>query len=251
MIIGTTTEEFTIMAACDSVYLRDHAKGFITSCALAQNNVHIHVTNPSEEDNKYLQFLCEGYKILYPEGHMTTSHDNMDTSSFTKSERRTFYACNRYIVVPDVVKCNVLILDIDCFVMSNIVPFEEDVGLYLRKPIGNDKWEIEGNKLAAGAVYVNKNHLDFIGYTKEVILDHISRREMRWFLDQLALIRAYDHFPEKKYVTITEKFLDWSFRKNSKIWTGKGSKKSLDATYGAKHKEFKNKFPLNEKEYFK
>lgn len=244
MIIGSTTEEFTIFAACDSKYLRDHAKGFITSCALAQNNVHIHVTNPSEEDNKYLQFLCEGYKILYPEGHMTTSYDTIDISSYDKAQRRTFYACNRYLVVPDVVKCDVLILDIDCFVMSNIVPFEEDVGLYLRRALGKDKWELEGGRLAAGAVYVNRNHLDFIAHTRDTIQTYLDKKEIRWFLDQVALIRAYDNFPEKNYVTITEKFLDWTFRKGSKVWTGKGSKKSLDAIYGAKHKEFKKKFPL-------
>jgi hypothetical protein len=245
VIIGNTTEKFTIFAACDSKYLLDHAKGFITSCALAKNNVHLHVTGPSQNDHKYLSFLSKGYKILSPETDMTTSYDDFDVSAYSPAQRKTFYACNRYMVAPDVVKCDVLILDIDCFIMSNIEPFKADVGIFFRGGTdGKDKWEREGNLLAAGALYVAKNHLDFIIYTKNIIQEYIDKQEIRWFLDQVALIRAYKNFPNKNYATITNEFLDWDFKEKTKVWTGKGSRKSLNPVYGHQHKEFKKKFPL-------
>lgn len=246
MIYGETTEEFTIFAACDSVYLWDHGKGFVCSCALAKNNVHIHVSSASGKDRKYLKFLEEGYKILYPDGHFTSSYDEVDLGGKNAQERKTYFACNRFLIADQVIKCDVLILDIDCFLMSHIEPFDGDVGLFFRERRKDaSPWNEEGNLVAAGAVYCSKHHLDFFSKVKEII----NENDFKWFLDQVALIRAYQVLNDKKYITIGEKFLDWSFRKNSKIWTGKGTKKSLDPTYSAKHKEFRKKFPISEKNY--
>ncbi|NBP59166.1 hypothetical protein EBU71_21965 [bacterium] len=192
MIYGETTEEFTIFAACDSVYLWDHGKGFVCSCALAKNNVHIHVSSASGKDRKYLKFLEEGYKILYPDGHFTSSYDEVDLGGKNAQERKTYFACNRFY----------------------IEPFDGDVGLFFRERRKDaSPWNEEGNLVAAGAVYCSKHHLDFFSKVKEII----NENDFKWFLDQVALIRAYQVLNDKKYITIGEKFLDWSFRKNSKI----------------------------------
>lgn len=246
MIYGETTDKFTIFTSCDPVYLKEHAKGLVTSCALNKNNVHIHVTNPKDYDLKYLEYLQAGYNILCPELCMTYSYDTIDLKNYNKEQRKTFYACNRFIVGPEVIKGNCLLLDVDCFIMEHIDPIDADIGLYLR----NDKypeWGGLAGKIAAGSVYCDYNHLDFLVYTK----DFIESNKMLWFVDQVALLKAFEHYTDKKYYFFDNKYLDWDFKPNTKIWTGKGTRKSLDATYGAKHKEFKRKFPLNEKEYFK
>jgi hypothetical protein len=246
MIIGNTTEDFTLLASCDSVYLRDHAKGFVTSCAIHKNNVHIHVTNPTEHDHKYLTFLGEGYKILYPEGSITTSYDTIDITKYTKDERKTFYACNRFVIGESVIKSDVLILDVDCYIRDNIGPFEGDVGLFFRTPIGKG-WYKEGTKVAAGAVFCKYKHIDFL----KTVTDIINENKLVWLVDQVALYEAYKKHPEKVFTKLDKKFLDWEFKQDSKIWTGKGPRKTSDRNYTEEHIKLKNIFPIDEIDYFK
>lgn len=247
MIHGKTGNDFTLFASCDIVYLKDHAKGFVTSAALAKNNVHLHVTQIKEEGHKYLEFLQEGYKILYPEGTCTTSYDNIDLGKYTKQERRTFYACNRFIVAPEVMQADILLLDVDCFIMQHIDPPDADIGIFYRPNVDYKEWNGEAGKVAAGALYVGIDHKDFLKFAS----DFITSNRMEWFVDQVGLKRAYDNYPNKKYHIYDNKFMDWDFVKNTTIWTGKGPRKSLNAVYGNKHKEFKSKFPIKDKEYFK
>lgn len=242
MIYGNTTDEFTIFASCDNVYLKDHSKGFVTSCALAKNNVHIHITNPTEDSFKYLEYLKTGYSLLYPEGSMTTSYDTIDISTYTAKQRRTFYSCNRFMVLNQVVNCDILILDIDCLVMKHIDNLDCDIGLFLREDLMVKEWQGLAGKVAAGAVYINKNHLDFIDH----VSNFINSNSMIWYLDQVALYDAFLKFSNKKYMFFDNKFMDWEFKMGSAIWTGKGDRKSLNAVYTKKHKDFKKHFPIAE-----
>jgi hypothetical protein len=242
MIYGETGVDFTIFASCDNIYLKDHSKGFVTSCALAKNNVHIHVTNPTEDSLKYLEYLKTGYEQLYSNGLMTTSYDTLDISNYNLKQRKTFYTCNRFIVLPSVIKCDVLILDVDCLVMKHIDNLECDVGLFLRKELVVKEWNGLAGKVAAGAVYISKRNLDYI----EHVSNFISNNNMNWYLDQVALYDAYLNFPNKNYVFFDNKFMDWEFKPDTVIWTGKGNRKSLNAVYTKKHKDFRKQFPIAE-----
>ena len=246
MIYGETSTEFCIMASCDAKYLYDHAKGLVSSCALAKNNVHIHVTNPTDKEHGYLEYLKAGYSMMYSEGIMTTSYDTIDISTYNKEQQKTFYACNRFIVAPDIVKCDVLILDVDCYLMEHIDPIDCNIGLFLRENLIVKEWKGLAGRVAAGALYCSINHIDFMLYVKNFILNN----KLDWFLDQVALYKAYKEFPDKRYYTFDNTFMDWDFKPKTKIWTGKGPRKSSNAIYGNKHKEFKRKFILKEEDYF-
>jgi len=242
MIIGNTTEDFTIMAAGDSVYVGEYAKGLVCSCALNQNNVHIHVTNPTEKDHDYLNYLNKGYLKLYPNGKFTSSYDLIDISKLSKESRRTFYACNRFLVADKVAKGDILILDLDCYLKQHIDPLYCDVALFQREPKG-ENWERLGTHIAAGAVFCKYMHLDFLTETAKIITD----LEMKWLADQVALYEAYLKFKDQKqFECLTSDFMDWEFKPTSKIWTGKGTSKKWSIPYTKTHDDIKRKFPTRE-----
>jgi hypothetical protein len=242
MIYGQTGDSFTIFASCDNVYLKDHGKGFVTSCALAKNNVHLHITNPTEDTIKYLEYLKNGYQTLNDQNLFTTSYDTIDVSTYTTKQRKTFYACNRFIVAADVIKCDVLILDIDCLVMKHVDNLECDVGLFLREDRVEKEWKGLAGKTAAGAVYCSIANLDFLNYVKEFI----QSNKLDWYIDQVALYKSYLNFPDKNYIKFDNKFMDWTFKPDSIIWTGKGDRKRLNAIYTKKHNDFKRAFPIKD-----
>jgi len=189
MIYGKTGKDFTLFASCDIVYLKTHAKGFVTSAALVKNNVHIHVTQIKSEGHQYLEFLQKGYYILYPEGLFTISYDNINISKYNNEQRKTFYACNRFLVAPEVMDTDILLLDIDCLIIQHIDPPDADIGIFYRPDVVYPEWKGEAGKVAAGVVYVNKDHIDFLSYTR----DFISTHKMEWFEDQVVLKRAYEN----------------------------------------------------------
>ena len=242
MIIGNTTEEFTIMAAGDSVYVGEYAKGLVCSCALNQNNVHIHITNPTEKDHDYLNYLNKGYNKLHPDGKFTSSYDQIDISKLSKEARKTFYACNRFIVADKVAKADILILDLDCYLRQHIDPLDCDVALFHREPKGQG-WEQLGTHIAAGAVFCRLDHIDFLTETARILNEH----KLEWLADQVALYEAYLKFKDqKKFYTLTDNFMDWTFKETSKIWTGKGTTKMWSVPYTKTHNDIKRKFPKRE-----
>lgn len=240
MIYGETSTEFCILASCDAKYLYDHAKGLVSSCALAKNNVHIHVTNPTDKEHEHIEYLRKGYNIMYPEGNFRYSYDLMDITNYNSNERVTFYQCNRFLVADQVVKSDVLIVDIDCFLIHHIDPLDGDVGIYFRDPKGED-WEREGTYVAAGVLYCKYDHFDFLLKVKDII----NSNKKIHLLDQVAIYRAYKEL-DKDYINLDDTFMDWQFRPTSKIWTGKGTLKMWSVPYTQKHKDFKKKFPEKE-----
>jgi len=246
MIYGETGTEFSIMASCDGKYLLDHAKGLVSSCALVKNNVHIHVTNPTEKEHKYLEYLKVGYTMMYPDGTMTSSYDTIDISKYNNNQKKTFYACNRFIVAPDIVKSDVLILDVDCYLMQHIDPLDCDIGLFLRENLVEKEWNGLCGKVAGGILYCSKDNLDFLTQARDFILSN----KLDWFLDQVALYEAYKNFPDLIYHIFDNKFMDWDFKSNTKIWTGKGTRKFMNSTYSKMLDNFKRKFPIKEQDYF-
>lgn len=240
MIYGQTSDKFCLLTSCDSKYLLDHARSFVASAALANNNIHLHIIHPSVDDNIYLDKLKIAYSTIYPQGIFTSSYDNIDIKRYDKEQRKTFYSCNRFLVAPTIIKSNCLILDIDSLIIEHINEFTADVGLVLRPDNNYKDWNGLAGKVAAGAVYININHIDFLDYTKKFI----ETNELKWFVDQVALLKSYENFPNKKYHAIDNKFLDWEFKKGTPIWTGKGPSKYQNKTYTDKVKHFNKQISL-------
>ena len=247
-IIGERPRKFCLFTSCDPKYLRDHARAYISSCAKAGNNVHLHVINASVNDWTYMQILKMGYKHMYPSGEMTVSSEDTDLSSISQEQKRTYYACNRFIVASSIITQPMLITDIDCLIMKHIYPLETDLGIFLREPLpGVNDWEREGSRVAAGAVFVKETAKDFLESVAQIILDN----ELRWFLDQTALSISYQHFKNKySWFAFGTDFLDWEFLPNTKIWTGKGDRKYNNPQYLNSKKHYHDIFPKLSEEYW-
>lgn len=228
-IIGEAPKSFCLLTSCDSNYLKDHARAYIISCAKAENNVHLHVINAGADEWTYMKTLKMRYNILFPSGEMSISSENTDINNLSAEKKRTYYACNRFIVASSMITAPMCITDIDCLIMKHIDPLNTDLGLFLREPLpGVNDWEREGSRVAAGAVFVKETAKEFLESTTQIILDN----ELRWFLDQTALNISYQHFKTKySCTTFGPDFMDWEFLPDTTIWTGKGDRKYNNHKY--------------------
>lgn len=221
-----------IFVSCDSKYLHDHAPAFLNSCLNAGNAVHLHVVNPTDEDVKFMD--------AYPEESITWSSEN---KKLEDQEKRTYYACNRFLVAPELLKktpiTSMLITDIDCLIMKHISEPMYALGLFLRDPLpGVDGWERESTRVAAGVVHYHKFALPFAEAVACKIRTQFQEGH-HWFTDQWALYQVYQQLGRWYTPHVFDnQFMDWEFVEGTTIWTGKGPRKYDNPKYLAKKKEF-------------
>ncbi len=246
-VIGERPKSFCLFTSCDSKYLQDHARAYISSCAKAENNVHLHVINADADDWTYMQTLKMRYNILFPHGEMTISSEDTDLLTISEEEKRTYYACNRFIIASSMITAPMLITDIDCLIMTHLDPLDTDLGLFLREPLpGVNDWEREGSRVAAGAVFIKENAKEFLESVAQIILNN----KLRWFLDQTALNISYQHFKTKYSCTaFGTDFMDWEYLEGTTIWTGKGDRKYSNPKYLGMKKNYYDAFPELSEEY--
>lgn len=232
-------DSFVSLASCDSKYLYAHAPAFLASSVLSHNDVHLHIINPSEDDLNYAHSLrALARKLSSTPPHISISWEEYDLNSMwarmDEEEKRTYYACNRFIVAPQILAKakSLFITDIDCLFMHHVFEPGTDIALFLREALpGTVGWEARGTRVAAGAVFYNKSALPFAIKVRDKILTG----ELKWFLDQVAISETYEE--EKNNYTFhqyTPTFLDWEFEEDTFIWTGKGPRKYDNPKYLAR-----------------
>lgn len=225
--------KFTTLVSCDSVYLHDHAPAFAASAAVYNNQSHIHIINPEADDLTFAYKLRDNMTRITKNALLTISHENTDLSALSKEERRTYYACNRFLLADELFNLNsgsLFITDVDSIFMAHIEEPNAQLGLFLRESIPNTiDWEQEGTKVAAGAVYYNKS----IAWFAKKVADIIRNNELRWFLDQMAINSVYRKYKHEitEFHQFTSQFLDWEFADGTSIWTGKGPRKFDNPRY--------------------
>lgn len=247
MIYGNTTENFTLLASCDSVYLMNYSKGLVASSALAGNNLHIHVTNPNESDLKYLEYLKAGFKSLNNTEVMTTSYDTLPIAHLDPTQKIVFYSSNRFIVAPEIARGDLLIIDIDSLIMNHIENIEQDIGLFFRTgPVihkGVPYWGKKAKRVMAGSVFCKFKNIEFLKDVK----NFINQNEMIWHVDQVALLLTYKHYKKILSCALLKRYhLDWHFSDDTLIWSGKNKAKDNNKTFIRKYNEFANKITITE-----
>lgn len=218
-----------IFAACDSEYFMEHSLPFAISSSEAGFDTHIHVTGPDNEVMSHCGIITANC-----ENKVTFSFDEINLDRLNSEEKRTFYACLRFFVLPIILGSakKVLTLDIDCLVMKGFEFPETNYG-YFPRPNETDP----GMKVAAGAVYMTNNARD----TAEELVKSIDSSPLNWFADQLALSSVFSKLPSHDVTRFDNKFMDWDFIEGTSIWTGKGPRKHDNPTYVAKKNEFNQK----------
>ena len=240
----TDETNFTILASCDVRYFRLFAPAFVTSAALAKNNVHINViidNSPGSDqsvDTDDLKLVFE--QLNSGENTLTFSEKKVTFFEGTAEFVRTYYACNRFLIAPSLLRAGqrLFITDIDCMFMKHVDEPDADVGLFLRDSLpGTFGWEAEGTKTAAGAVYYNNT---MIGREfAECVSQAIGLGRWKWFSDQVALSQAFEIYKQDiRFHCFDPQFMDWEFKEGTTIWTGKGPRKFDNPTYTAMQQKF-------------
>jgi hypothetical protein len=233
---------FTSFASCDTGYFQQHAKPLISSAIFHGNNLHVHVIGNYDDcrdlieeyelkAQKMIRNISSNVAIQFSLGPLPLEQKYL-------RDLRTYYACDRFINAPEMMNhfnMSVLVLDIDCYFMQKIEPFEEDVRLFLREPLpGTQGWEAEGTRVAAGAVFYNNTTMGrkFASDVRTEIIEG----EHRWFADQVALNKTFQKLTKQTedpftYGVFDSDFMDWEFRQGTAIWTGKGSRKYENQEY--------------------
>lgn len=231
---------FTTLVSCDSVYLHDHAPAFAASAAVYDNKSHIHIINPAAGDLDFAYKIRDNMKRITKTELLTITYENTDLSTSSQEERRTYYACNRFLFADNLFDSNsgsLFITDIDSVFMGHIDEPNAQLGLFLRESLDNTiGWEQEGTKVAAGAVYYNKS----IAWFAKKVANVIRNNKLRWFLDQMAINSIYQKHKHEitKFHQFTPQFLDWEFNEGTSIWTGKGPRKYDNPRYISQKNSF-------------
>jgi len=243
-IRGELPYGFVTLVSCDSRYLHAHAPAFISSCAKAGNNVHLHVVNPEKGDWGFMRTIrTYASTRVNRDIDITLSSEDTELSNLSAENLRTYYACNRFLVAPELMsraagRLSLMITDIDCVFMKHVDQPEEQLGIFFREPLpGTVGWEAEGSRVAAGAVYCHSSAEDFM----TSVARRIRQYEYHWFLDQYALNVTYNEQKDKySCKAFDSQFMDWEFKEGTTIWTGKGDRKYTNKVYLAKKKQFED-----------
>jgi len=225
-----------LYAACDMKYFMKHGYAFYKSAVQHGHRVMVDITPDGVQlSNKEVKFFKEGFiKSFTPEELELAIQPRIMSGRYKLDvkEERAYHACVRFLNVDDVLRKvnNVLVLDIDSIIMSEIfVDDSKPLGLYLRPNEGY------GMNVAAGAVFYKdlESTKDFILSTSE----YINKHPVRWFIDQHALFHAYNEC-ELEYTDLSKlNLMDWNFVTDTMVWTGKGNRKDTNQTYLGKKRE--------------
>lgn len=239
-----------IFAACDIDYFMSHGFAFIKSSVENRMMVHVVISPKFDEDfngqvlrlNRFLNikfypnFTEEEKKYIIEPKFLDYFYEvKFDT-------QKTYFSALRFLECGKIIGQNLvplLILDIDSIINEEIhINDDIDFGLYLRENniTGNNSYEIEGMKVAAGAVYLTPNAKPFI----DDVMQYLFNNSLIWFCDQHALYSAYKKNKTKlKFEDLAkENLLDWEFKSGSAVWTGKGQRKFNNKTYIERKKEY-------------
>jgi hypothetical protein len=245
MIHGNFQNNFFAMTSCDPLYLADHGPAFVASVAKAGNNCHINVVLPTQSAMIDIADYTKAFRALrkYNTQSISFTFSEFDITGKKNEEIRTYYACSRFIVASDLLNFgsgSMFITDVDCIFMDVVPEPDANLGIFLRESLpGTVGWEAEGTRVAAGAVYYNRN----IGMFADSVSSIIQSSPLAWFLDQVALSRCYTDYKDSMNVHLYDsKFMDWEFIEGTTIWTGKGPRKYNNPVYVAKKNEYTKMF---------
>lgn len=186
-----------LFLCCDARYFNMYAAAAIGS-ALAYGGValacHVHVVNPDGE------VLAQETNIIlrHPGSAITFSHDTTDLSSRSEAERKVYYSCRRYQLLPAVLRRAsgpIIVADIDQVVvqgLASVISSIDHGDVALIMPDGLSRYNplamISASALVTRDSPGARAYFDLVG----AYIDHCLAHDLWiWHLDQAALFGAY------------------------------------------------------------
>ena len=231
------TEPDFLFAAADIRYFRTFAPALALSAAKSDTPLHLHVVNPETDEDLHLMSRIVG---LSESGKITVSYDfaPQPTSGLP---RRVSFACLRHHKLPELLANpstrGIFTIDIDSVVNRKLDfrCFDRPLGLYVRDPFEHGAANLLEMKRVRclGCFWVDRRAIE---YARAVSAYINERMPGYWYLDQEALFECYlQRHDELPLLDLsTGPYIDWEFEQHTYIWTGKGKRKYLDATYVAR-----------------
>jgi hypothetical protein len=227
--------DVVVYFVADSTYFWQHAVLLIASIARNSHGVHchVHVINP----DLGIAHGIEVIRGLLPLLKLSYSYEYIDLDRCSADYIRTYYAAVRFVRLAEVFRCSpatFLCVDADCIIRKDLraggmtLP-ATDVAIRMRY---DDRPNLS---VAAGALVLRPTAAAgaFIDRVSALIRSTLEVREAVWFLDQVVLSHVVRELggQETKIDQLDISYIDWFFREESQIWTGKGKRKSEDARY--------------------
>jgi hypothetical protein len=188
-----------ILASCDGVYFKKFAVTLVRSTV--ENSgldcfFHFHIVNP--DDDVVAQIRSLRANTGCPS--ITASIETVDLSTYG-SEKKTYYACSRFLRLPallDRYRAPTILIDMDMVVLRPLQPLLEhlkdaDFGLVGGVLMGQELWNSYWADFIAIRPTARASH-----YFRRVAayIDHFIKSGLpRWFLDQIALYAALHAIP--------------------------------------------------------
>jgi tetratricopeptide (TPR) repeat protein len=209
---GLNNLELIYFVCCDSRYLRLFGKAAARAVALNVGlncALHIHVVNPDADAGDLLSALQASLDIP-----LFFSKEDTELSHFDEYQRRTYYACARYLVLPDLrahYELPILVADIDMLLMKSLRGFLDaarkcDVGLLKFERAGYNIMAL----LSASVVFINTTEpaRDFCKALRSYLSDRMQEpAAVTWHLDQAALVAAYLCLSNARYYLIPSELM--------------------------------------------
>ncbi|MCP1549714.1 MULTISPECIES: glycosyltransferase [Methylorubrum] len=188
--------EVVFCFCCDVTYFHTFAAAVLASIqrnAGVTAGLHIHIINPSEEIAAPLAQLRAQAGIP-----LSVSTETVDLSAFDETQRKTYYACARFLALPDIMRAigrPFLLTDADQLVVRPVGDLLEamrgaDAGLLVFPQAALNILSL----VSASVVFVGRGPVaaSFFGRIARYLASLLARPDRaQWHLDQAALAVAY------------------------------------------------------------
>ena len=194
--------------AADAVYFEQFGKSLAKSLRKHASwaNIHVHLYNPKDDQIEWCR-----------KNQLTASYEYIPEDC---KDLRTYYACVRFIRIPEIFKSDARIISLDCDGIA-VSPITKDKFLKDTEKSAV-LWRSKNQRVLASSIFFGADN--FRVKLAERLTPYFETDSFKWFLDQVVMAEMM-HDNE---VSIVE-FRDWGNPKigvNTLIWTVKGDQKS-------------------------
>ncbi len=234
---SVTLTEPLVFSACDSSYL-EYAIPLIQSLEVFSPGLTflLHIVNPDASSLARINEFGQQLKNTY----LAISAEYIDLEKFTETERKTYYACSRFIQLEDVLTPDgpsIFCIDADSlfvnFIDEDISDKEDlDVCLVIRNRATDNA--PDPLAVAVGSIWLRptESSIRLIRDVAQDLRNAFVAGNLHWFVDQEVFAqRILSPLRDIRAYNIKRKYADWDFSENSILWSGKGDRKNFDLRY--------------------
>lgn len=211
---GTKLPSKGFYFGCDNTYFELYGKALALSISkyAPWANVHVHLFNP---DSNQLEWCNRQNNITY---------SWEDIENISDEIKATYFACVRFIRIPQIFQHDVALISFDCDMLMNNTVNEDffDNQTQSSKVTCKPK---NGDSLASSIIFGIDN---FREEYSNLLLEEFKKNNIYWFLDQHILDMLVS---KNKVDTMGFEWTGLKMNKDELMWTAKGNKKNSKEQY--------------------